>query len=120
MTKSEGRMPASSPAKDGRDEIRWSPRIITWKVRRLYESDAKGMLDEEHLDDVGIALLLRCRDILTIDEAKCGRVRCPRCAKRRQHTIIARAPRARKSDVRDEVLVCPKCDWQITWGAVRP
>ena len=102
--------------KDGRDEIRWSPRVARWKIRRLYESDAKGMLDEELLNDVGITLLLRCRDILTIDEAKRGRVRCPRCAKRRQYTIIARAPRARKSDVRNEVLICPRCGWQITWG----
>ena len=102
--------------KDGRDEIRWSPRVTRWKIRRLYESDAKGMLDKELVDDVGFALLLRCRDILTIDEAKRGRVRCPRCAKQRQYTIIARAPRTRKSDVRNEVLVCPKCGWQITWG----
>ncbi len=99
---------------DGRSEIRWSPRIQKWKIRRLYESDAKGLLDEELLDDVGITLLLRCRDILTIHEARKGRVKCPRCAKRKKYTIIERAPR--KGDVRDQVLTCAECGWQITWG----
>jgi hypothetical protein len=55
---------------DGRSEIRWSPRVPQWKIQRLYESDAQGLLDEELLDDVGITLWLRCRDILTIHEAK--------------------------------------------------
>ncbi|MBN1979479.1 MAG: hypothetical protein JW918_18940, partial [Anaerolineae bacterium] len=82
--------------------------------RRLYELDAQGIIDEELLDDVGFTLLLRCRDILTIHEAKRGRVKCPRCAEQRKHTIIERV--SREGDVRDEVIVCPECGWQITWG----
>jgi ssDNA-binding Zn-finger/Zn-ribbon topoisomerase 1 len=99
---------------DGRSEIRWSPRVPKWKVRRLYELDAQGILDEKLLDDVGFTLLLRCQDILAIHEAKRGRVKCPRCAEQRKHTIIERA--SRKDDVRDEVITCPECGWQITWG----
>jgi hypothetical protein len=102
---------------DGRSEIRWSPRVPKWKVRRLYESDAQGMLDVELLDDVGITLLLRCRDILAIHEARVqGRVQCPRCARQQRETMIQRLPRSQQEDVRDEVLTCPACGLQITWG----
>ncbi len=50
-----------------------------YKIRRLYESDAKRILDQELYEDVGICLLLllRCESILTINEAKHGRVKCP-------------------------------------------
>ena len=99
---------------DGRSEIRWSPRVSKLKIRRLYELDAQGIIDEELLDDVGFTLLLRCRDIITIDEAKHGRVKCPRCANQRRRTIVERV--SQKGDVRDEVIVCPECGWRITWG----
>jgi hypothetical protein len=98
----------------GRSEIRWSPRVPKWKIRRLYELDARGILDEELLDDVGFTLLLRCRDIVTIDEARRGRVKCPRCATQRKRTIIERT--YGEGDVRDEVITCPECGWRITWG----
>jgi endogenous inhibitor of DNA gyrase (YacG/DUF329 family) len=98
----------------GRNEIRWSPRVPKWKIRRLYELDAQGIVDEALLDDVGITLLLRCRDIITIDEAQRGRVKCPRCAKQKKRTLIDRAYDT--GDVRDEVITCPECGWRITWG----
>jgi transcriptional regulator NrdR family protein len=98
----------------GRSEIRWPPRVPKWKIRRLYELDAQGILDEELLDDVGFTLLLRCRDIVTIDEARRGRVKCPRCAKQKKRTLIDRV--YEKGDVRDEVITCPECGWRITWG----
>ena len=99
----------------GRSETRWARRVPKWKVRRLYESDAQGMLDEELLDDVGITLLLRCQDILVIHEARQGRVRCHRCTRQGQRTVIHRSPRS-EGDLRDELLTCPECGWQITWG----
>jgi len=100
--------------KIGRDEIQWPRRVSKHKVRRLYESDAQGMLDAELVDDVGITLLLRCKAILEVAEAKRGRVRCPRCARQRKETVIRRV-RA-KQDPRDEVITCPECGWQVTWG----
>jgi hypothetical protein len=102
----------------GRDEIQWSPRVPKSALRRLYESDAKGFLDEDLLNDVGITLLLRCQDILTIYEAKQGRVKCLRCARLGQHTMIERDPRT-KGDPRDEFIECPSCGWQISWGEYR-
>jgi len=96
------------------DEIVWEKRVPMWKLRRLYESDAQGRLDEDLLDEVGFTLLERCRDILKVDSAKHGQVQCPRCERNGQITLIKR-PTIR-GDLRDAVLTCPVCGWQITWG----
>ena len=32
---------------------RWAPRVPQDKVRRLYETDARGIYDDELIDDVG-------------------------------------------------------------------
>jgi hypothetical protein len=97
-----------------RDEIEWSPRLPKWQLRRLYESDAQGLLDEELLDEVGFTLLGRCRDILKVESAQHGRVHCARCDRQGQTTLIERP--ATKDDPRDVLLTCPACGWQITWG----
>ncbi len=96
--------------KDGK--IKWSPRVPKWKLRRLYETEALGIYDREQIDDVGMTLYMRCRDILTIHKAKSERlVRCPRCERQRRETFIPRR------GGRDEVLICPVCAWHITWDA---
>jgi hypothetical protein len=97
-----------------RDEIKWAPRLPKWKLRRLYESDAKGLLDEELLEDVGTILYQRCKSILLVAQAKDGRVRCPRCEYLGTTTFIER-PQT-KGDIRDVILKCSVCGWQITWG----
>ena len=43
---------------------RWAPRVRRSKIRRLYETDALGIYDDELIDDVGYALLARCRSFL--------------------------------------------------------
>jgi hypothetical protein len=101
---------------DGREEVRWGPRVPQHKIRRLYEANAAGIDDEDLIDEVGITLLVRCRDILTIHAARQGRVRCPRCQRQHRETTIER-DRGRGGDPRDEVLTCPVCGWTITWGA---
>jgi hypothetical protein len=99
---------------NGRDEIKWEKRVPKWKLRRLYESDAQGMLDEDLLEDVGFTLLERCRDILKVESAQRGRVHCARCDRHGQTTLIT-CPTTR-GDLRNVVLTCPVCSWQITWG----
>jgi len=47
-------------------EVHWAPPVSKEKIRRLYESDASGLRDDELLDDVGITLYLRCKSILTV------------------------------------------------------
>ncbi|MFZ1888118.1 MAG: hypothetical protein WAU33_08795 [Candidatus Binataceae bacterium] len=86
--------------------IRWAPRVRPEKLRRLYESEARGILDEELLDDVGTTIYCRCRDILIISDAAEGRVKCLGCT----------ATIARRGDDRDQMLTCPKCGWKCAWG----
>lgn len=102
--------------RDALSEIRWSQRVPRWKIRRLYESDAEGLLDQELPDEVGFSLLQRCKDIVVVKESKKGRVECPRCANRGEKYIIHRTPKTGGKDIRDEVIKCPRCEWKITWG----
>jgi len=95
----------------GASEIHWAPRVPKRKLRRLYESEAAGLLDEELVDDVGISLYLRCESILTVGQAQRGSVACPRCANSGRKTVIER-----RSHANEETIKCPKCSWHITWG----
>lgn len=107
-------MGKSANLPSARSEIRWPPRVPRHKLRQLYEADAQGIVDVELIDEVGITLLVRCQAILEVAEAKEGRIRCPRCARQGEATTIQRE--RRPGDARDEVLACPRCGWQITWG----
>jgi predicted RNA-binding Zn-ribbon protein involved in translation (DUF1610 family) len=84
------------------------------KLRRLYESDAAGLLDEELLDDVGLSLVLRCRSILAVHQAQQGRVACPQCELAGTESIIRRE--RGRGDPNDQELACPACGWRTTWG----
>ena len=83
----------------------WAPRVPRWKIRRLYETDAQGIYDDELIDEVGYALLARCESFLAAVEATQGRARCPRCG------AIVRHERRK-----EELLRCA-CGWELTWGA---
>lgn len=87
--------------------VRWASRVHPNKLRRLYELDAQGILDEELLDNVGYALYSRCQSILHVSSAMLGNVHCPRC-----DTIIKRQSMDPVS-----VLHCTTCGWETTWGA---
>ncbi len=56
--------------------IEWSPRVPQQKIRLLYEKDAKGIIDEELIDDVAFSFFMRCQDIITVTDASQGRVKC--------------------------------------------
>jgi len=95
-----------------RQDIRWSHRLPKHKLRRLYEQDALGIRDEELLEEVGWCLYMRCRDILAIERAlKERQVRCPRCDAGQVASYIPRVTKAV-----DEILRCPECGWELTWG----
>ncbi len=59
--------------------MRRAPRVNPSLIRRLYEVDAKGIVDEDLIDKVGYALYARCQSILEATEAHAGRVKCPEC-----------------------------------------
>jgi predicted RNA-binding Zn-ribbon protein involved in translation (DUF1610 family) len=90
------------------DEVRWAPRVNPSLIRRLYLTDARGILDEELIDEVGFALYARCRSILRVTDAhERGRVTCPRCG----HVIV----RSGRSVVEDALVACGSCSWRVRW-----
>jgi hypothetical protein len=88
--------------------VRWAPRVDPAAIRRLYETDARGIVDEAQIDAVGYALEARCRSILRATEAHQGRVTCPRC----EHVVVRGAPSW--SD-RDQLVCCERCGWRVRW-----
>jgi hypothetical protein len=82
----------------------WAPRVKPYLLRRLYESDAKGLCDDELLDEVGWKLYVRCGSFIEAMQATQGRARCPVCQALISHTFKAK-----------EILLCPACGWQCAW-----
>jgi hypothetical protein len=90
--------------------IRWAPRVRREKLRRLYETEARGILDADLLDDIGTTIYCRCRDILIVSDAAEGKVVCPRCA-----AAIARE----RADDAEQEIECGSCGWAMRWRDFR-
>ena len=93
-------------------KIRWSKRVEPQKIRRLYESDAQGMLDEDLLDDVGYGFYVCCRELLELGEAVRGRIKCRNCGA----IIVRQTVDGRFSRDPAELLTCDECSWQVACG----
>ena len=94
-----------------RAEIEWSPRVSLAKIRALYVNEARGTCDDELIEEVGFGLLARCQSIIEYTEAcENGNVRCMRCAKQGQTTIIQR-----NMSKPSPLLRCTVCGWQVRW-----
>jgi hypothetical protein len=96
----------SAPA----ERIRWAPRVRREKLRRLYESESRGILDADLLDDIGTTIYCRCRDILVVSDAAEGRIVCPRCA-----GAVARD----RGDDPEQEVECGSCGWRMSWRDFR-
>lgn len=85
------------------ERIAWSPRIRPVLIKRLYESDALGLQDDELCNDVGFRLYMRCQTVLMVSR---NEVACPRC------DAIFRIDTSSS----EAVTVCPTkdCNWQTT------
>lgn len=83
---------------------KWAPRVPPATIRRLYERDALGIVDEELIDEVAFALKARCESILTVTATFRGVVLCPAC-----EFSIQRTPGE------NEVLHCERCGWETPW-----
>jgi hypothetical protein len=89
----------------------WAPKVAHQPIQRLYHSDARGLLDEELLSDVGYTLYSRCLSIVMVTNRE---VACPRC----QHIF----PTGWHWDGRHEQMRirCPQCNaWEITGAQYR-
>ncbi|KKM86778.1 hypothetical protein LCGC14_1275560 [marine sediment metagenome] len=82
----------------------WAPRVRQRDIRRFYETDAKGIYDDEVIDELGYALLARCESFVTANRARGGEAPCPKCTQPVRHTAG-----------REEVLRCP-CGWELPWA----
>jgi hypothetical protein len=104
----------SEPMNDACRQVRWSPRVPKGTLRRLYEFAAQGIWDDELIEDVGLTLYLRCRDILIIHRAQTERlITCPTCLREGCETLVPGTGR------RDVPMVCPACGWSMLWHDYR-
>ena len=96
----------------GRPSIRWAPRLDPRRLRRLYAQEARGLAPAPLIDDVGLALLLRCESILLVSA---GKVRCPACEPERATEYALQSPAGELSP--NVAQHCPRagCDWSVTW-----
>lgn len=64
------------------NKFNWSPRISQSKLKKLYATDAKGIYDDDLVDEVGFTLYARClqgRDERIL--ANEGKLKCHNCGK---------------------------------------
>ncbi len=96
--------------KKNRKAVKWSPRVSKDKLARLYKSTCQGIWDEQLIDDVGITLYLRCRDIVNIHRAQTERkVTCPDCLDTGTVTYVTREKNALSP------MKCTVCGWTMIW-----
>jgi hypothetical protein len=82
---------------------RWAPRLKKGKIRRLYESEATGLIDEDLLEDVFLDMVLRCESMMKANAFSRGEpVDCPACGDRVEQ----------KSGT--DRIRCPRCKWHTT------
>ncbi len=78
-------------------------------IRRLYEQDAGGIVDEELIDEVAYGFYARCQSILDATRAwREGVATCLECRNELPHHYEA-----------SEVLRCAHCGWETTWLGYR-
>ena len=83
--------------------IRWAPKVPSHLIRKLYETDARGIRNEELIDDVGYRILARCESIRRVTERL-----CPHCAGRMEGRHGG-----------DVIVTCANCGWSVNWKHYR-
>ncbi len=58
----------STPVND--PPLRWAAKLQPGRIQRVYEQDARGLVDDDLLNDVGWALFERCRSILLVSSGR--------------------------------------------------
>jgi hypothetical protein len=86
----------------------WAPRIRKEKIARLYRLDARGIVDEALIDEIGIGILARAESILEATAASRGNALCVEC-----RALVTHACR------NDQDLLCERCGWTCTWASYK-
>ena len=84
-----------------------TPRVPQKVIARLYDLDAKGIYDEDLLDEVGCHLLARIESIMVVTRTYHGQVKCPLCPKVVEANLLSEGP-----------IACD-CGWVSTGFAIR-
>ena len=85
------------------EQIQWAPRVKPHTIRRLYELDAKGILDENLINEIGFGLLARCESIHRVTHRL-----CPECGSEMEGAW---------DNSRYRKISCKRCQWHSTWIA---
>ena len=85
-------------------KICWHPRVRPERIYQVYQDFARGSLDPTAVDDLGLALLLRCESILRVSQRE---LECPLCG-----TVFSLANAADP----DQSVGCPgkDCSFRVT------
>ncbi|MCL2814858.1 MAG: hypothetical protein FWD23_09685 [Oscillospiraceae bacterium] len=78
----------------------WAKKVPPHKIKRLYGQDAKGIYDEELIDDVGVSLYARVDSMLMVTSSNLGHPLCIECR--------AEIPNSWQKGF---ISVCPNCGW---------
>lgn len=93
------------------EKFHWASRVSRRDIQRLYESDARGQLDGELLEQVHFAIYARVCDMFEVREAQTfGRVKCRQCG------APVPQPYEMGARSRNKVLTCSQCGWAVTCG----
>ncbi|MDR2964185.1 MAG: hypothetical protein LBU88_00220 [Treponema sp.] len=86
-------------------KLTWAKKVPRHKIKKLYEQDAKGIYDEELVDDVGLSLYVRVDSMLMVTSSNLGKAVCIECRTEIPHNYN-----------RNFLLKCSKCGWTILFG----
>ena len=97
-------------------KIKWSERLPLHKLRQLYVSEAERRLDEDLLEDVAVTLYLRCKDIIAVDRARHGEIRCPFCYAQTKDEIYIQVQKNETTQKWLDNLKCPRCGGEFSYA----
>ena len=93
------------------DKFHWAKKVSRRDIRRLYDSEAAGCLDEALLEEIMYSLHARVEDMFEVRLAQqTGRVTCRSCGDPLPQPL-------RMGSINRKIeLSCPKCGWRSTCG----
>ena len=98
-------------------KIQWSPRVSKSEIAEVYKLNALGLDDEIKIDSLGIALYLRCIDIMCVKRAReGGGVRCCSCYSDINNPVETYIPYNGEfyKGMQERTITCPVCGFSFT------